>query len=308
MRRLFITRLPQGFAVILGAVIIGFLLANVLGNPLDGLTQIDPATRKAIAHERGFDQPVLTRFADYLGGLAVGDFGFSYQQTTRSALGIVAEALPYTAILVGASMLLAGLVAIPVGVLAILRRGSLSDRVLRPSLILLQGIPEFLLGLILVAIFSIGLHWLPSIGVDDGVSSYVLPVLALSIPLMSTLTRLTRAELRQVLDPEFVTALRGKGLTYREIVLHHGVRNAIPPVVTFLALQLGWLVSGTILVEAVFGIPGIGSLALNATNHRDLPVLAALIIITAIAYVLLNLLADIIVAGIDPRVRGGATR
>ena len=199
-------------------------------------------------------------------------------------------------------MFLACAVAIPVSILSVLRRESLADRTLRRGLALAQGVPEFWLALLLVLLFSVTLGWLPSIGAS-GLDSYVLPVLALSIPLMSTIVRIVRSHLLDVLGMDFVTALRAKGLTTREIVYRHALRNALAPFITFLALQLGWLVGGTILVENVFSWPGLGSLMVSATQVRDLTVIEASVVLVATAYVVLNLLADLAVAAIDPRVR-----
>lgn len=305
MRRYLVSRLAQGVIVILMAVLVTFVLTSVIGNPIDALvgSRADAATRARLAHERGYDHTIVQQFGDYVAGAVRGDFGTSYQQSDRSAIGLVADALPYTAILVLAAMATSCLLGVPVALLSVLRRGSRSEIVLRRLLMTLQGVPQFYVALLLVLVFAIDLQVLPSIGIDSGPASYVLPVLALSLPLGSSIARLLRSELLDVLGSEFVTALRAKGLTRREIVFGHAMRNALPSVVTYLGLQVGDLIAGTVLVEAVFAIPGLGSLALSATDTRDLPVLQAVILTIATGYVLANLSADLTVRTLDPRLR-----
>ena len=183
-----------------------------------------------------------------------------------------------------------------------LRRGSLVDGGIRSTLMALQGLPPFWLGVILVLIFSVQLQWLPSYG-NRSATSYILPIAALSIPLMSTVVRLLRSQLLDIMGMEFITALRAKGLSERDIVIRHALRNAMPPLVTFMALQIGWLFGGTLIVEAMFGWPGIGTLTLTATGNQDLTVIQAIVVVVAVVYVLLNLLADLAVLAIDPRLR-----
>jgi peptide/nickel transport system permease protein len=295
-------RIAQGSLVVLGAVAISFLLVNLTGNAVDALgTGVDPETRERLIAEYGFDRPFHERFADYVAGVLQADFGQSFRAPTP-ALERVLDALPYTATLVALTSALACAVAIPVALHSVLRRGTLLDVGVRRAFMLAQGLPEFFVGLVLILVFAVVLGWLPSFGVD-GPRAYVMPVVALALPLLSTLTRLLRSQLLDVLGMEFVTALRAKGLTRREIVLRHAFPNALPPLITYLALQLGWLLGGTVIVEVVFGIPGIGLLAVTATESRDLSVIQAIVVTVAVGYVALNLLADLAVYALDPRVR-----
>jgi len=299
-------RIAQGLIVIVAAITISFALANVLGNPVDVVAgyNLSPQQRAQLVHAYGYDKPIAERYVTYVSKVSHGDFGQSLRNDDPAAQ-VVLHALPYTAVLVLGAILTACAVAIPVAIHSVLRRESRLDRVLRRGLALVQGVPEFWLALLLVLLFSVTLHWLPSIGAS-GVQSLIMPVLALSLPLMSTIVRLVRSQLVDVLGMDFITALRAKGLTMREIVFHHAVRNSLAPFVTFLALQLGWLVGGTILVENVFSWPGIGSLMVSATQVRDLTVIEACVVLVATAYVVLNLLADLAIAAIDPRVRVAA--
>jgi peptide/nickel transport system permease protein len=296
-------RIGQGLLVVLGAVAISFVLVNVSGDPVGvlGGQLLGPEEKQRLVHLYGYDRPLFEQFTDYMGSVVQGDFGTSFRQPV-GALALVVEALPPTIYLVLGSLLVTIVVAVPVSLLSVLRRGSLLDRGARNSLIVLQGLPSFWLGIVLVLIFSVQLRWLPSVG-NSGWTSYILPIAALSLPLMSTVVRLLRSQLLDIMGMEFVTALRAKGLSERDIVLRHALHNAMPPLVTFMALQIGWLFGGTIIVEAVFGWPGIGTLAITATNNSDLTVIQALVVVVAVVYVLLNLVADLLVLAIDPRLR-----
>jgi peptide/nickel transport system permease protein len=233
--------------------------------------------------------------------VAHGNFGSSYRYRS-SALLLVLHAFPYTLMLVGGAIALATVLALPISVFSLLRRESVADRVLRRGLMVVQGVPEFWLGIILTLAFGVELHWLPIIGFH-GPQSLILPDLALGLPLASTLVRLTRGYLLDVAGLGFMTVARSKGLSETSIVIRHGLRNAMPQLVTFLSLQMGWLIGGTLIVEAVFAWPGIGSVALSAVQARDLTVVQAVVVVVAAAYVILNIFADILVYVLDPRIR-----
>jgi ABC-type dipeptide/oligopeptide/nickel transport system permease component len=306
MFRYILNRVGQGVLVVLGAVGVSFVLVNVVGDPVSvlGGYLITPEEKQRLIHHYGYDRSLISQFLDYIGSLLRGDFGDSFRQP-ENALTLVVHALPATIALVLGSIILTVLISIPVALYSVLRRGSFSDRSMRLSLIIIQGLPSFWLGVILVLIFSVQLRWLPSVG-DNGWTSYILPVAALSLPLISTVVRLLRAQLLDIMGMEFVTALRAKGLTERDIVFRHVLKNSMPSLVTFLALQIGWLFGGTVIVEAVFGWPGIGTLLITASANQDLTVIQALVIVVAIVYVVMNLLADLAVLIIDPRVRAHA--
>jgi peptide/nickel transport system permease protein len=303
--RFIAARVAQGVIVIFGAVAISFFLVNLSGNAVDALgTGVNAAARVQLAHEYGLDRPLLTRFLDCVVGVAHGSFGNSFRSTTP-AMSLVLDGLPYTLTLVLGTLLVTCAVAMPLAVLSVMRRGSPLDRLLRRTFMVVQGLPEFFLAVLLVLAFAVQMHALPSFGVD-GPTSYILPIAALSLPLISTLTRLLRSQLIDIMGREFITALRARGLTQREIVFGHAARNAAPAMLTYLALQSGWLVGGTIIVEFIFGIPGIGQLAVTAAGNHDLSVIQAVVVTVATMYVLLNLLADVAVYRLDPRVRAAA--
>jgi ABC-type dipeptide/oligopeptide/nickel transport system permease component len=151
-------------------------------------------------------------------------------------------------------------------------------------------------------VFSVSLNWLPSIA-DGSAASIVLPTIALALPLVSTFVRLLRSQMLEVMTSDFVIAMRVRGLSLKRIVITHVLPNALPPLITFMALQIGWLLGGTLIVETVFGWPGLGNVTITATSNQDLPVIEAAIVVTAIAYVVANLVADILVMLLDPRIR-----
>ncbi|HZV74387.1 MAG TPA: ABC transporter permease [Conexibacter sp.] len=304
MTRYLLTRLAQGVAVVLGAVAISFLLVNAVGNPVDALgtgAQLTERAHRELIHQYGYDQPLPARFADYLSRLLRGDFGTSFR-SEDSALALVLRALPNTFLLILVSVVLAWLIAAPVAIRSVLKRDSRSDRVVRNGLVVIQGVPDFWLALLLVIVFAVTLGWLPAIA-DGSPSAIVLPMCAIALPLVSTFVRMLRSQLLEVMTSDFVIAMSVRGLSMRKIVLRHVLPNALPPIVTFMALQLGWLLGGTLIVETVFGWPGIGDLAVTATTQTDLPVVEAAIVLTAAAYVLCNLLADLLVVALDPRIR-----
>jgi ABC-type dipeptide/oligopeptide/nickel transport system permease component len=303
VQRVILTRVGQGVVVVFGAIAISFVLANLSGNPIDLLAGLNstPEQRAQLRHEYGYDQPLLTRFVDYVGGVVQGDFGDSVRQP-ESAFSLVAQALPYTLALVVLAMLVAVAVSLPIAVNSVLRRESRTDKAMRSTVAVMQGLPEFWLAIVFVLIFSVWLGWLPAIGAGSA-ANYVLPVLAIAIPLVSTMVRLLRGHLFDVMAMEFVTALRAKGLSDREIVMKHALRNTLPVTITFLALQTGWLIGGTVIVETVFAWPGVGNLIVETTTNRDIPVIQAIVIVIAVVYILMNLLADVLAMAIDPRLR-----
>jgi peptide/nickel transport system permease protein len=299
-------RLAQGLLVVAGAVVVSFLITNLSGNPgqVIGGSFLSPQQRQQIIDQLGYNRPVLQRLGSYLAGAAHGDFGTSYQ-TGEPALRVVLTALPNTVLLIGCAIALAVVVAVPVAMLSVLRRGSAGDRSSRVVMMLAGALPDFWIAIILVRLLSVNLSWLPAIGFTSP-QSLIMPTLALALPLIPAFVRLLRGALLDVVGQDFVTVLRSKGFRDRFIVAHQALRNAMVPFVTLLAMQIGWLLGGTIIVEVIFAWPGIGSVINNAVQARDVAVIQAAVVVVACGYVLLNLAADVVVTVIDPRVRSGA--
>lgn len=305
--RYLLARLGQGIIVVFGAVTISFVLANVIGNPADviGGDDMDEEQRAALNARFGYDQPLVSRFVSYVAGVARADFGISYR-TNESALGQVAHVLPNTLVLVGAALILTTVIALPLAILSVQHREGIRDRVLRRTIGVLQGMPEFWLALMLILLLSVNLRLLPSFGFY-GVSSLVLPSLALALPMVPTLFRVFRGQLLDVLKNDFVEAMRARGLSEQVILYRHALRNVVGTSTTFVALQLGHLIGGSIIVETIFSWPGLGNLTISAVQARDFVVVQAVIIVVAVFYVSLNLLADLVLLIADPRVRVGAS-
>lgn len=305
--RYLLARLGQGAVVVLGAITISFVLANVIGNPGDviGGPYATEEQRADLNVRFGYDQPLVSRFVSYVAGVALADFGTSYR-TNESALGQVAHVLPNTLVLVGAALILTTVIALPLAIFSVQHREGIRDRVLRRTIGVLQGMPEFWLALMLILLLSVKLRLFPSFGFD-GVSSLVLPSVALALPMVPTLFRVFRGQLLDVLKNDFVEAMRARGLSEQVILYRHALRNVVGPSTTFVALQLGHLLGGSIIVETIFSWPGLGNLTISAVQARDFVVVQAVIIVVAVFYVSLNLLADLVLLIADPRVRVGAS-
>jgi peptide/nickel transport system permease protein len=303
--RLMLSRVAQGVFVIVLAILATFLLSTVGGDAADARAAgyLTETQRTIIREQLGLDQGTLHRFVDYVGGAVHGDFGLSYS-TFRPAMGLLLAALPYTLLLVGGALLVSLAIGIPLAARASLRGSRRRDRALQRTFLLGQGLPEFWLALMLVVVFGLELGWFPAFGYS-GLSSAVLPIATLAIPLIPAVVRLLRGQLRDAMDSEYVLALRAKDLPDAYILRHHAFRNAAPGFVTYLALQVGWLMAGTVVVETVFQFPGIGALTVSAVSQHDAPVVQAGVVVIAIVFVVMNLLADLLVLAIDPRVRSG---
>ena len=296
------SRVGQGLVVILAAVVLSFVLTVLSGNParLQASPFASPAQVRQLAHAEGYDKPVPTRLLTYVEHVAHGDFGHSYRRG-EAALPLALQALPYTVMLVGAALLLGLLIAVPIVLRSALRAGTRSESTVRHVALLGQGVPEFWLGILLVLVFSVKLGWLPSFGYG-GVESMVLPTVTLAVLLIPALIRILGGQLATAMESDYIIAQRVKGLRERTVVLRHGARNALPGAVTYLALQIGYLMAGTIVIEAVFQWPGLGSLLLDSVNSRDITIVQAIVVVIATIYVALNLLADLLVLWLDPRV------
>ncbi len=303
MQRFILRRLLQGALVLVVLAVVVFVLARVTGNPADLLLPED-ATRDDRAHllrALGLDRPVHEQLGLFLSGALRGDLGYSIRYR-RPAVEVFMERLPNTLTLVPLAMAGALVVAIPLGVLAALYRGTLIDRFCGAIAVLGIATPSFWLGIVLIYVFSIRLGWLPSARMG-GPQHYVLPALTLGAFLVAGMMRLVRSSLLEVLDTEFIRLARIKGLSETVVVWKHGLRNALIPVVTLFGVFFALLVTGAIVTETVFAWPGVGRLAYEAVIFRDYPLLQAVILLKAIIVLGVNLAVDILYAYLDPRVR-----
>jgi peptide/nickel transport system permease protein len=303
LQRYILRRLLQGALLLVVLALVVFSLARVTGNPADLLLPED-ATRDDRAHllrALGLDRPLPEQLGLFLSGALRGDLGYSIRYR-RPAVEVFMERLPNTLTLVPLAMAGALVVAIPLGVLAALYRGTLIDRLCGAIAVLGIATPSFWLGIVLIYIFSIKLGWLPSARMG-GPAHYVLPALTLGAFLVAGMMRLVRSSLLEVLDSEFVRLARIKGLSEMVVVWKHSLRNALIPVVTLFGVFFALLVTGAIVTETVFAWPGVGRLTYEAVIFRDYPLLQAVILLKAIIVLGVNLAIDILYAYLDPRVR-----
>jgi peptide/nickel transport system permease protein len=299
-------RLAGAVLVVFGVISIVFLLIHLIpGDPVEiMLGEAASATdREALRVALGLDQPVLLQFTHYLHGLLQLDLGTSLQ-SRRPVTDLLLERLPATLLLAGVTLAVTLALALPLGMLAAVRRGSPLDGGAMAFSMLGVSIPNFWLGPLLILVFSLWLGWFPVSG-REGVGSVVLPAVTLGTGLAAVLSRMVRSSMLEVLGEDYIRTARAKGLPPHRVILHHGLRNALLPVITLLGLQLGALLAGAVITETVFSWPGIGLLTIEAIQSRDYPVVQASVLLISVGYVLVNLLTDIAYAWADPRIRLG---
>ncbi|MGO1849975.1 ABC transporter permease [Microbacterium sp.] len=297
-------RLLLGVFVLWGVATVVFVIVRLV--PADPAVLIagDTATPEQLASlrkEMGLDLPMPVQYAQFLGSAVVGDFGDSYRQSAP-ALGLIAEALPNTALLAFLACVLALVTSLPLGLLAALRAGRPTDRAISIGSITIQALPGFWVGVVLILVFSRGLQWLPSSGLDS-VQSLILPTIVLALPFVAVLTRLMRSGLLEVIGEGYINTARAKGLPERTVIFPHAIRNALIPVITVAGLEFGTLLGGAVITETVFSFPGVGRLLVSAILARDYNVVQACVVVIAVAFVVINLIVDLFYAYLDPRVR-----
>ncbi len=303
-------RVAIGVPVIIGVTAIIFFVLRVLpGNPVQIITQGAPTTpgeRQDIIAEFGLNKPVLSQYGSYLWNALRGNFGISFQTREPVASEIGAQALA-TAELTAAAMLLTVVAGVGLGVLSALFRDTWVDAAIRALSLLGSSMPIIWSGPLLILAFSFTLRLFPANG-SGSLSQLVLPAVAIALVTSGVIVRLVRTSMLEVLSLEFVTALRAKGLSEPAIWLRHILRNALVPAVTLLGVQLGGLLAGAVIAETVFGRQGLGSLLVSGINNKDYPMVQAIVLIVATAYVVINIAVDVSYAYLDPRVRARMTR
>jgi peptide/nickel transport system permease protein len=269
----------------------------------------DPAQVEAIRTQLGLNDPYLTRFGDWLGGLFRGDLGTSLY-SSASVGQTLADRLPVTLSLALLAVVITVVVAVPLGVLAGLRPGTWMDRITSLSASFGVSVPNFWIGLMLVLLFAITLGWLPAVGfqpLENGVGEWarhlILPAFTLALPAIAEVSRQLRASVVDAAHSDYVRTARAKGLPEVRVVGKHLLKNALVPAVTVLGLQLAYMLGGTVVVEQVFGLPGIGSYAIQAVDQRDFPVIQAVVLLAGIMVILVNILVDLSYGYLNPRVR-----
>lgn len=297
------SRLFEALLVMLGVTTIVFMLIHVVpGDPVEVMLgeSAQLADREALREALGLNLPLSTQWLNYVSGLLQLDLGTSLH-SKRPVIEILSERIPATSILAGTSILIALIIALPLGVLAAVRKGSFWDTGAMAFSILGVAIPNFWMGPLLILVFSLWLGWLPVSG-DDQILSLVLPALTLGTALAAILSRMIRSSLLEVLNEDYIRAANARGLSPTTIILKHSLKNAALPVVTILGLQLGALLAGAVITETVFSWPGIGQLTIESIQKRDYPVVQSCVLLISLTYVFVNLLTDLAYAYLDPRV------
>ncbi len=298
------SRLASALMVLFGVVCLVFLLIHLIpGDPVEMMLgeSARQADRVALRTALGLDQPLPVQLGNYLEQLLRLDLGNSLH-SQRPISAMLAERIPATAELAAASLLFAFIIAVPLGIAAATHRGRGADYGAMSFSLLGVSIPNFWMGPVLILIFSLWLGWTPVSG-RGGIDSLILPAVTLGTALAAILARMVRSSLLEVLHEGYIQTARAKGLSEGRVIWHHAMRNAWLPVITLLGLQLGALLGGAVITETVFSWPGVGSLLVEGIQKRDYPVVQACVLVISFAYVLVNMLTDLVYGWLDPRIR-----
>ena len=304
MLRFLAGRSVQSVVILIGVTMITFGLSFLL--PADPVELIagrsaTPETVESIRHQLGLDQPVPVQYLRYLGNLLQGDLGRSYVQRVE-VNELIASRLPATLQLMAAAILFELLLGLPAGIYSATRRNRTSDKVVMVLSFIGVSAPQFVVGLLLLYVFAYKVELFP-LGGYGTPAHVVLPALTLGITIAGWYSRMSRSSMVDVLRQDYVRTARAKGMSEKRVVLVHGLRNAILPIVAMVGIDIGLYMQGVVVVEAVFGWPGIGQLAFQAIQRVDIPVIMAVTLVAAVGIVIGNLLADIATSFVDPRVR-----
>jgi len=299
-----IKRLFSSLFVLLGITTLVFLLIHLVpGDPIEVMLgeTARPADREALRHALGLDLPILQQWWQYLVGVAHFDLGESLH-SKQAVIQLLLDRIPATAILSIASLFIAIVIALPLGILAAVYKDSIWDRIAMVTAMLGVSIPNFVMGPLLILIFALWLGWFPVSG-KEGFASLILPALTLGTALAAILSRMVRASMLEVIQEDYIRAARARGLTEIRVLGLHALRNAALPVITILGMQFGALLAGAVITETIFSWPGIGQLMIESIQKRDYPVVQACVLLISFTYVLVNLLTDVTYMALDPRVK-----
>ena len=280
-----------------------FLIHIVPGDPIEVMLgeTARAVDREALRHSLGLDLPVIQQWAEYLRDFTHFDLGMSLH-SKQHVSQLLLQRIPATVTLSFASLFVAVLIAVPLGILSAVHKDSIWDRLSMMSAMLGVSIPNFVMGPLLILIFSLWLEWFPVSG-NEGMNSLILPALTLGSALAAILSRMIRSSMLEVLQEDYIRSARARGLTEFNILVFHALRNAALPVVTILGMQLGTLLAGAVITETIFSWPGIGQLMIESIQKRDYPIVQGCVILISFSYVLINLITDFICVSLDPRIK-----
>ena len=306
-----IRRVGQAIVVLIGVTIITFILLHLLpGSPVRAIlgTRASPSTIKQLNEELGFNKPLYVQYGLWVWNLAHFNLGFSYK-LNQPVTALIGQRLPKTLFLVGSSLVLAVVIAVPLGIWSAVHRNRADDYVLTGLSFIFYSMPTFLLGILLIILFNQTLNWLPFEAPQNqsypwtDLNGMVMPVMTLTAVTVALFSRYMRSSMLEQMIQDYVRTARAKGVSNQAILMIHVLRNALIPVITLVGLSIGGIVSGAVVTEDVFNYPGMGLLYYNAAVSDDFPTLLGFVVVVALATVIGNLIADILYAVADPRIR-----
>ncbi|MBS1481177.1 MAG: ABC transporter permease [Christensenellaceae bacterium] len=303
MTRYVLKRLIYAVFVIFCVVTIVFFLTRLSGDPARLMAAPDASDEEILELREalGLNKPLIVQYGEYLVRAVQGDFGMSYRHG-EPAMQLVLDRLPMTMRLSGMALLIALLVALPLGLIAAVYRDSILDQAAMTLSLFGQSFPTFWMGIMLILIFSETLRWLPTSG-TGGIEYMILPAVTLSFQTTANVTMLLRSSMLEVLGTDYIRTARAKGVQERGVIVAHALRNAALPVITAISLQIGPMLGGAVVTETVFAYPGMGRLAVQAINNRDFTVVQAFVVVMAVIIVSINLITDLIYTVVDPRIK-----
>jgi peptide/nickel transport system permease protein len=295
-------RILQSLIVILGVIIITFLISRVLGDPVALLLppEATPEQRAYLTHDLGLDRPLYIQLVVYVGKVIRGDFGLSFRHQ-EPAMKLLLDRVPASIYLSLVATLISIFIALPLGIISAIKRGTIFDRIGMTLALIGQSIPAFWAGIMMILLFGVKLGWFPPSGYG-GPKHVIMPAVTLAFFFAAATARLTRSSILDVLDMDYVRYARLKGVPEFVVIMRHVLRNAFITILNIVALQLGLLLGGAVITEFIFSWPGIGRLSLDAIYNRDYPVIQATVVVAASFFVIINLLVDLIYSASDPRV------
>ena len=304
MQRYIIVRVFQAIIALLAVSVIVFFLTRITGNPMDVLMpqEVMQEDFDRIRKAWGLDKPLHIQYLTFVGNALKGEFGESWKWPGNTAMQLIIGRFPATLKLAGASLAVSVLISVPLGVLSAVKKDSIFDYMGKSIALLGQSLPAFWLGIVLMWVFAVSLQWVPTSG-QTGVSSFILPAVAIGWFQVAAMMRLVRSSMLDVLDTEYVKLARIKGLPEWKVVWKRCLRNAAITPLTYFGLLIGSLLVGSVSIETVFNWPGVGLLAVEAARSRDYQVIQAVILVFCGIYIISNLLVDIAYAYLDPRIR-----
>jgi len=305
MHRYFLSKLAQSLLLLFGVLFLVFMMVRVTGDPsaLMMPRESSPEQIEAFREKMGFNDPVLVQFSDFIAGAIVGDFGNSLHFKT-AAMPLILERLPATVQLASVGLLIAMVIGIPIGLVGGFTPGSLVDSIGRFIALLGQSVPNFWLGLMMILYFGVKLGWFPTFGRDQW-NSVVMPAFVLGLPVLGQIVRLTRSAVLEIRGEDYIRTAKSKGLEPKTIYIKHVLRNVAIPLISVIGVQFGYMLGGSIYIEAIFSWPGMGGLLEQSIGWRDFPLVQAIAVFTSVIVLALNILTDLTYSIIDPRIRYG---